>query len=65
MSVCQSGWATDDSMAHELCKCGTKTYKRKLRICNNSCFSTAKMAAQARLSVMLHVLYIVCFYLSN
>ena len=47
---CTAGQATDDNMANAHCMLDTKGYKHTLRICNTSCFSTAR----TRLSVTLH-----------
>jgi len=56
----RAGQTTDDNMAHEVYKLGTKNYKRTLRICNNSCFSTATVVARTRLNVTLYIYCLSC-----
>jgi len=41
--------ATADNMAHAHCVLDTCGYKNTLRICNNYCFSTAKMVTRTRM----------------
>ena len=41
--------------AHALCILDKKGYRYTLRICNNSCFSTAAMVTWSRLTVMFYV----------
>ena len=57
----RAGKATDDNTAHAHFILGTRGYKHNHRIQrNNSCSSTAKCAAQMRLSVTLDVHYLSC-----
>jgi len=48
---------TDDKMPHAHCMLDTQHYKCTLGICNNNCFSIARMVAQS--VSMLRYMYIV------
>ena len=52
--------ATDDNMAHEQFRLGTKNYKHTLRICNTHWFSTAVIVARPRLIDTLYVHCLSC-----
>ena len=58
-NIVRAEHATYDNMGHVRCMLGTSGYKHTLRICNNYCFSTAKMVARTRLYVTLY--HMACF----
>jgi len=59
---CRTTETPDDNIAHAHCMLYTKGYKHTLTICNNYCFSTAKIFAQTRLSVTVYVHCLSCLF---
>ena len=57
---CRAGQATGDNVAHVHFMLDNWCYKHTVRICNNYCFSTAKMVARKHLNVTLYVHYLSC-----
>ena len=56
---------TDDNMAQAHCMLDAWDYEHTLIICNNHCFSTAKMVALSRLNVTLYEHCLSCYNMSR
>jgi hypothetical protein len=54
-NYCRAIQATDENAMLEHCMLDTQGYKKKLRILNTYCSSTATMVARTHLNVMLHL----------
>jgi len=57
------GQAADGNIAYARCVLDTQCYKHILRMCNTSCFSTAKVVA--RTASILRYTYIACLIVTE